>query len=159
MKMSYSTTLQCMVFLKFTLIGVSLWGCAAMKQKLNRKESQALSLSREEALRNHSSLTEQQERELTRYFGESAILMLNDGFRFHPDSGLVGASAILRYRSEAMATERQKDSASTESRSEQQWKENTEFTTLEVERRKSKPLSILWLLLLVPVFWFMSRRF
>ena len=134
------------------------WGCTALKQKFSKKESQMVSLSREEVLKNQSATMERNERELMKYFGESAVLMLNDGFRFHPDSGLLGSNAVLRYRSQAIATERQKDSVSTGSLSEKHLIEDIRVNTEEAEKRKSKPVSPWWILVLVPVFWFIGRR-
>lgn len=135
-----------------------LWGCSALKQKFSKKESRSLSLSREELMKDQSAAMERKERELIRYFGESAVLMLNDGFRFHPDSGLMGGSAVLGYRSQAIASESQKDSHSTESLSEKNLIEDVRIKTEEAEKQKNKPFSIWWLLLLVPLCWFIGRR-
>lgn len=100
---------------------------------------------------------ELRELEWTKYFGESATLMLTDGFRFHQDSGLTGGNAILHYRSQAMATERKKDSMDAASLSEKHLIDAVHSKTEEVEKRKSKLTSPWWLLLLVPVFWFVWR--
>jgi hypothetical protein len=135
-----------------------LWACSALKQKFSKKESRFLSLSREELIKDQSVAMERNERELTKYFGESAVLMLNDGFRFHQDSGLLGGSAVLHYRSQAMATEKQKDSTSAKHLSEISLLEDAQFKTKEAEKRKTKPISNWWLLLLVPVFWFIRRK-
>ncbi len=117
-----------------------------------------MSLSREEVIKDQSAAMENRERELMKYFGESAVLMLNDGFRFHPDSGLLGGRAVLHYRSQAIATEHQTDSMSTGSLSEKHLIEDARVKREEAEKRKSKPILSWWLLALVPVFWFIGRR-
>jgi hypothetical protein len=108
-------------------------------------------------MKDQSAAMELKERELIKYFGESAVLMLSDGFRFHPDSGLMGGRAVLRYRSQAIASESQKDSLSTESLSEKHFIEDVRIKTEETEKRKTKPISNWWLLLLVPFFWLIGR--
>lgn len=116
-----------------------------------------MSLSREEVLKDHSSVMDRKERELIKYFGESAVLMLNDGFRFHPDSGIMGGSVVLRYRSQAIITVHQKDSVSTGALSEKHLIKDVRVKTEEAEKRKTKPVAIWWLLLLASVFWFINR--
>jgi hypothetical protein len=133
-----------------------LWACSALKQKFSKKESQVMSLSREELLKDQSAAMERTEREWMKYFGESAMLMLNDGFRFHQDSGLLGGSALLYYRSQAMTTEHQKDSIGTESLSEKSLIDAVHLKKEEIEKQKSKSIFHWWLLLLIPVFWFIG---
>lgn len=58
---------------------------------------------------------------------------------------------------QAIAAERQKDSASTGSLSEKHLIEDVWVKIEEAEKRKAKPISNWWLLLLVPVFWFIGR--
>lgn len=144
----------------FALLSISglFWGCTALKQKFSKKEKLTVSLSQQEILKDQWATMEHKEREWMKYFGESAVLMLNDGFRFHQDSGLLGGSAVLRYRSQAIVTERQKDSVSTGSLSEKHLIEDVRVNTEEVEKRKSKTISPWWLLVLVPVFLFIGRR-
>lgn len=101
---------------------------------------------------------ERQERELMNYFGESATFLLKDGFRFHQDSGLMGNSALLHYRSLAMATESQKDTSIVEFLSEKYQTEEAQLKTEEIEKRKRSAISYWWLVLLLPVFWFIGKR-
>lgn len=88
-----------------------MWGCSTLKQKLSKKRTQNTILSHEKILNDQENLNEWNERKLMKYFGAYAILVLKDGFHFS-DSGLIGNSAILHYRTQSIAKEKQKDSLS-----------------------------------------------
>ncbi len=101
---------------------------------MSKKESQSLSLYRQQALKDQSEYLERRERELIHYFGESATLMLKDGFRFHQDSGLIGNTALLHVHSQIVTTDKQTDSSKLENLSEISSREDAQLKTIEIEK-------------------------
>ena len=70
------------------------WRCSTWKHRISNKESQRVSISRQDTIKEQSLFMDRQERELMSYFGEAAMLFLLDGFRFYPVSGLIGKTAV-----------------------------------------------------------------
>ncbi len=143
-----------------TLSFTGLMGsCATLKQKFSKKESQMISLSHQQVLKDQSEFMERREQELINYFGESVTLIIKDGFRFHQDSGLLANSALLHYQVQSLATEKKKDSSKVTHLSEISSFEDVQLKTLDIEKQKNKSISNWWLLLLIPLIWFIRNLF
>lgn len=93
--------------------------------------------------------------------GANASLMLTDGFRYHPDSGLIGNSAWLVFRMQYLSLDKRNDSLIIEDKLEKQSYDDAHFSSNEIEEkeeRESSPMSWWWLLLLIPVVWKIGKR-
>jgi hypothetical protein len=137
-----------------------MWSCSTLKKKMSRKDSNSIVLTHQENLKDQALLLKHQERELMKYFGASATLMLTDGFRFNRDSGLIGNTARIHVRAQSLSLESQNDTLSLERLSGSEKRENAQVKVEEIEKfeeRESSP-SRWWLLVLIPVFWFVAKR-
>lgn len=140
---------------------VWFWGCSTLKQKLRKKNNLNMIQSHEQTLKDQEISMDYQQRELMDYFGAYAVLILKDGFRFSADSGLVGKTALLSIRGEALSFDRLIDSSSYDRIVEGRIADQGQVMFNETEsldERERFPLSRWWWILLIPLIWFIWKR-